>query len=340
MDVFALTRALVDIDSITPNETVIGDWLYEYLEPLAARYDGEIERMEVAPGRDNIWVRWGRPEIVFSTHMDTVPPFIPSREDDEHVWGRGACDTHGICAAMIKASEALLEEGVRDFGILLVVGEEVDGLGAAFANERAPAEVRYLINGEPTSNQLALGSKGTLRLEIRASGKAAHSAYPELGDSAIEKLLDNLESLRRVDWPTDPVLGPSTLNIGVMRGGEAANIVPDRAEASVVIRVVSDLAALKKLAFDALDERVEVQVTTETPAVRLEAVDSFATCVVKYTTDIPKLTQWGRPLLLGPGTIHVAHTREERIAKQELTDAIGLYQRLVKRLKQEASIKA
>jgi len=333
MDAFEITRAMIDIDSVNPNETEIGQWLAEYLRPIADQYGGQLEVVEVEPGRNNVWAHWGDPEVVLSTHMDTVPPHIKSSEDDEFIWGRGACDTHGICAAMIKAVEGLLAEGVRGFGILLVVGEEVDGLGARFANHSPPASIKYLINGEPTSNLLALGSKGTVRIDLEAKGKAAHSAYVELGDSAIDKLLDNLQSLREVEWPTNPVLGPSTLNIGVIKGGVASNIIPDRASAQIVIRVVSDLEELKALAFGALDDRVEATLVTETPAVHLEALDGFETCVVKYTTDIPKLTNWGKPLLLGPGTIHVAHTLEEHIAKKEITEAVDLYQRLVKQLK-------
>jgi len=333
MDVFELTRALIDIDSVNPHEEKIGDFLFDYLRPLVSKYGGEIEKQKVEPGRNNVWAYWGQPEVVFSTHMDTVPPFIPSKEDDEYVWGRGACDTHGLCAAMLKALEALLADGVRDVGVLLVVGEEVDGAGAVFANGRTPAGVRYLINGEPTSNQLALGSKGTVRLDITAKGKAAHSAYPELGDSAVEKLLDNLDALRKVEWPVDSVLGESTMNIGTLEAGPAPNIISDHASASVVIRVVSDLEELKKIAFDALDDRVTATVVTETPAIQLKAVDGFETSIVKYTTDIPKLTNWGQPLLLGPGTIHVAHTLEERVPKSEVREAVELYQRLVKQLK-------
>ena len=333
MDVFAITRAMIDIESITPNEEKIGDWLYGYVRPLAERYGGKIEKIEVEPGRNNVWAWWGTPEVVFSTHMDTVPPFIPSREDEEYVYGRGACDTHGLCAAMLKALEALLEEGVRDLGLLLVIGEEIDGRGAHFANQNPPPGVRYLINGEPTENKLALGSKGSLRLEIDAKGKAAHSAYPELGDSAIEKLLDNLQALRKVQWPTHPVLGPSTLNIGVLSGGPAANIIADHASASVVIRVVDDLEQLQKMALAALDNRVTAKVTTATPAIHMEPLDGFETSVVKYTTDIPKLSNWGKPLLLGPGTIHVAHTLDERVSKKEVAAAVGLYTRLVKQLK-------
>ena len=332
MHVFELTRALIDIDSVTPNEGPIGDYLYEYVRRPAEKYDGQIEKMPVAEGRNNVYAAWGAPEIVFSTHMDTVPPFIASSEDDENIWGRGAADTHGIAASMLKAVEALLAEGERDLGVLFVVGEEVDGIGAETAN-RNPPDVRYLINGEPTENRLGLGTKGALRIELEAEGKAAHSAYVELGESAIDKLLDNLESLRKIEWPVDEILGPGTLNIGTISGGEAANVIPDRAGASIVIRVVSDLEQLKELAFSAFDDRVRATVASECPAVHLKSLPGFETSIVKYATDIPKLTNWGRPLLIGPGTIHVAHTLEERVPKKQLLEAVDLYRKLFKQLR-------
>lgn len=337
MNAFEITRALIDIDSVTPREEQIGDWLFDYVRPLAERYGGQVQKIEVEPGRNNVWAWWGTPEIVFSTHMDTVPPHIPSKEDDEFIWGRGACDTHGLCSAMLKSLEGLLEEGARDLGLLLVVGEEVDGRGAAFANQSPPDGVRYLINGEPTENVLALGSKGALGLKLTATGTAAHSAYEELGESAINKVLDNLQSLRAVEWPSDPVLGDTTLNIGTIEGGIAANVIPDKASATLMIRVVTDLAELKAQALAAFDDRVEVETFAYSEAVHLKAVEGFPTSVVKYTTDIPKLTKWGQPLLLGPGTIHVAHKLEERVPKKEITDAIELYTRLVKQLKTETT---
>lgn len=335
MNLFELTRALVDIDSITPNELAIGDFFYDYLRPLAEKHGGRIERSEVTPGRNNVFVAWGKPEVVFSTHMDTVPPFIPSREDEDYIWGRGSCDTHGIAASMIKAIEALLEAGVRDLGLLLVVGEEIDGIGAMHANQSPPG-AKYLINGEPTENKLGIGSKGSLRVDLEAKGRAAHSAYVELGDSAIDKLLDNLQALRALQLPVDPVLGPSTLNIGTISGGDAGNIIADHAAAAVVVRVVADLDELQQLVLGALDDRVEARVATATPAIHLKSLPGFATGVVKYTTDIPKLTQWGEPLLLGPGSIHVAHTSEERISKKQMLEAVELYQKLVKQLKDSA----
>ncbi|MDE3165048.1 MAG: M20/M25/M40 family metallo-hydrolase, partial [Acidobacteriota bacterium] len=224
MTVFELTRALVDIESITNNEERVGKYLYDYLEPLAARYGGAIERMEVEPRRFNVFAQWGEPLIVtLSTHMDTVPPFIASREDEEHIWGRGACDTKGIIASMIQAVEALLAAGQRGIGLLFVVGEERNSAGA-YKAAQTPRGSRYIINGEPTENRLALGSKGALRYEVCCHGKMAHSAYPELGDSAIEKLLDTLAAIRRVPLPVDGLLGASTLNIGTLSGGRAPNV--------------------------------------------------------------------------------------------------------------------
>ena len=335
MDAFELTRSLIDINSVTPNECEIGEFLFECLKPLAERHGGIIERQEVEPGRNNVWAHWGEPEIVFSTHMDTVPPFIPSKEDSEFIWGRGACDTHGIAAAMIKALEALLAQGVRGLGLLLVVGEEVDGAGARHANRHAPP-VRYLINGEPTENLLAVASKGTLGFTVRASGRACHSAYPELGRSATDLLLDRLNRLREIDWPSDPVLGATTVNIGTLDAGPAPNIVADYASAAVVIRVVSDIDELKALAMAALNG-VDVEFFSHTPALRLHRIEGFETSIVKYTTDIPKLTNWGRPLLIGPGSIHHAHTVEERIPKAQIREAIGLYERLAMSLKDSGS---
>src|SRR5580692_10461535 len=193
MNVFELTRALIDIESISGNEELVGRYLYDYLAPLAARHAGSIELIEVEPRRFNVLAQWGdRLDVTLSTHIDTVPPFIPSSEDEIHIHGRGACDTKGIIAAMIKAIEALLEAGQRNFGMLLVVGEERSSVGAYHAAAH-PRGSRYLINGEPTENHLALGSKGALRYQVAATGKLAHSAYPHLGHSAIHSLLDALQ---------------------------------------------------------------------------------------------------------------------------------------------------
>ncbi|HWQ52778.1 MAG TPA: M20/M25/M40 family metallo-hydrolase [Bryobacteraceae bacterium] len=333
MNVFELTRALVDIESITDNEERVGCYLSDYLAPLVERHGGKLERIEVEPHRYNVLAWWGSaPIVTLSTHMDTVPPFYPSREDETHIWGRAAADTKGIIASMIKATEALLEGGTRNFGLLFVVGEERNSAGAYHA-AKTPRGSRFLINGEPTGNQLALGSKGALRYEIEARGRMAHSAYPELGESAILKLLDTLETLRRIELPVDDVLGPATLNIGTIAGGRAPNIVPDSARAEVMIRLVNNSAGIRAAVARAAEGRAEARPVLEIPAVRLGSVPGIPTTVVAYTTDIPAFGgAWGQPFLIGPGSIHVAHTLEERVPKSELLEAVNIYQHMVARL--------
>ena len=282
MNVFELTRALVDIESITNNEERAGNYLYDYLAPLAALYDGHIERMEVEPRRFNVFAQWGEPlTVTLSTHIDTVPPFFTSREDTDFIWGRGACDTKGIIASMIKAVEALLENGQRGIGLLFVVGEERNSAGA-YKAAQTPRGSRYLVNGEPTENRLALGSKGALRYEVYATGKMAHSAYPELGESAIDKLLDFLADIRRIPLPVDPLLGPGTLNIGTLAGGRAPNVIADEARADIMVRLVGDSSEIKTALTQAAAGRAELREIIEIPAVRLAAVEDIPTTVVAY----------------------------------------------------------
>jgi acetylornithine deacetylase len=333
MNVFELTRALVDIESITNNEERVGNYLYDYLAPLAARFDGRLERIEVEPRRFNVFAQWGHSlTATLSTHMDTVPPFFASRDDGENIWGRASCDTKGIIASMIKAVEALLEAGDRNFGLLFVVGEERNSAGA-YRAARTPRGSRYIVNGEPTENKMALGSKGALRYEAVATGKMAHSAYPELGDSAIHKLVDALADMRRIPLPVDPLLGPSTLNIGTLSGGRAPNVVADEARAEIMVRLVGDSAETKAALARAAEGRAELREILEIPALRLNSIDGIPTTVVAFTTDIPAFAgQWGEPFLIGPGSIHVAHTLEERVAKSQLTEAVELYQRIVRHL--------
>ena len=332
MHPFALTRALVDIDSTTNQEKQVGDFLFAHLSALAARSNGQIERMAVAPERDNIFVSWGVPVVTFSTHMDTVPPFFASREDDEFLWGRGACDAKGIIASMIAAVEKLLAVGTRNLGLLFVVGEERNSAGAKAA-AALPRGSRFLINGEPTENRLALGSKGALRYEVVAQGKLAHSAYPELGHSAIHALLDILQDIRRIPLPEHALLGRSTLNVGTIRGGRAPNVVADEARAEIMFRTVGDPAAIRAAVLAVIAGRAEAHEVLHTPALQLTAFDGLRTTVVAFATDIPTFDgAWGKPFLIGPGSIHVAHTAEERIAKKELLEAVEIYTRMATRL--------
>jgi len=332
MNAIELTRALVDIESITNNEHEVGEFLFAYLSDLAARTGGTAERMDVEPGRFNVFASWGEPRVTLTTHMDVVPPFFPSREDDEHIYGRGACDAKGIIASMVGAVEELLAQGRRGFGLLFVVGEERNSAGA-FAAGRNPRGSRFLMNGEPTENQLALGSKGALRYEIVAHGRMAHSAYPELGESAIEKLLDVLEKIRKVRLPEDAVLGRSTMNIGTISGGRAPNVIPDKARAEILIRLVADPEPIRRAINEAAAGRVEANEVLSVPALRLNSLDDLPTTVVSFTTDIPAFGgAWGEPFLIGPGSIQVAHTLDEKISKQQLNEAVQIYRTMVERL--------
>ncbi len=332
MNVIELTRALVDIESITNNEKAVGAYLVQCLSELASRTGGFAEAIEVEPGRSNVFACWGTPVVTLSTHMDIVPPFFPSREDEDNIYGRGACDAKGIIAAMIGAAEKLLAEGVRNFGLLFVVGEERNSAGA-YAAARQPRGSRYLINGEPTENKLALGSKGTLRYELIARGRMAHSAYPELGDSAIDKLLDALQEIRRFPLPEDPVLGRGTLNIGTICGGRAPNVIPDEARAELMFRLVSDAGPVRAAVAKAAAGRVEAVEVLCVPAVRLRTFEDLPSTVVAFTTDIPAFGgAWGEAFLIGPGSIHVAHTLDEKVSKRQLVEAVEIYTRMVRRL--------
>jgi len=340
MHPFEMTRALIDIESITENEKQVGEYLLSYLSALAARTGGKVEAMEVSPLRFNVYAEWGRPLVVMSTHMDTVPPFIASSEDDETIYGRGACDAKGLIAAMIAAAEKLIASGTRNFGLLFVVGEEKNSAGAEAA-ARSPRGTKYLINGEPTESKVALGSKGILRYEIVASGKMAHSAYPHLGESAIEKLLDALEAIRRIPLPEDSVLGRTTLNIGTITGGRAPNIIPDAAKAELAIRIVGDGRIIDQALRDAVGTRAVVREILTLPAMRFAALDGLASSVVAFTTDIPVLSPaWGEPFLFGPGSIHVAHTTDEKISKRELLDAVDTYATMTRTLLKRAAADA
>src|SRR5947208_2809086 len=332
MDPFRLTRHLVDIESVTGNEAAVGAALYDELYTLGYT----VHKMPVAHGRFNVVATLDQtPQIVFSTHMDTVPPFIPSSEDSDNIYGRGSCDAKGIAAAQIAACERLRKEGAA-VGMLFLVGEERDSLGAKVANE-SPLGSRFLINGEPTENKIATASKGALRLQLTARGKMAHSAYPELGESAIEKLLTAIERLRAMELPVNPEVGPCTLNIGLIEGGRAPNVIPDHARAQMLYRLVGPSEELRQQITKQVDGLAETEFVLEIPFMKLRTVEGIESMVAKFTTDIPALTKWGDPVLLGPGSIHVAHTEREYISKKQLHDAVELYSTVARQLLESSS---
>ena len=333
IDPIALTRQLVDIESTTYHEGQCGAFLHQYL--VGQGYNVEKQRVEQpelarTPGggtgdRFNLYASMpgASPKITLSTHFDTVPPYFASTEDDTWVCGRGSCDAKGILASQVAAAEKLHAGGVP-VGLLYVVGEERDSAGAKVANLDGHGS-RFLINGEPTENKLALATKGALRVELRAKGKMAHSAYPELGDSAIEKLVNVLHDLLAAELPIDPEIGPSTLNIGIMSGGRAPNVIPDAAEAHLLIRLVGPSENVKTVVERVVAGRVDVAYSLDLKTVRMKRIEGWETMIAKYATDISSLTAWGEPMLLGPGTILVAHTPDEKVLKSELRAAVDKY---------------
>lgn len=330
MNVFELTRELIDIPSVTGEELAVGQYLSDYLERLGYR----VEKQEIGADRFNVLATSeARGRIVFSTHMDTVPPFIAASEDNDFIYGRGSCDAKGIIAAQIFAAERLRSNGVNDIGLLFTVDEELSSHGAQAANRHARArECQYLINGEPTDSRLATGTKGSVRVFITTEGRAAHSAYPEAGESAIEKLLDILQDIRGCRWPEGSFFGTTTCNIGVISGGTRPNVIPDHARAELQIRLGIDIEHVKRVLEDIVATRGRLEYASAHNPVRLFSIPGFDECVVRFTTDVPYLSQWGKPLLLGPGSILDAHTEHEKISKRELDDAVGLYVRLARQL--------
>jgi acetylornithine deacetylase len=336
IDPVQLTRQLCEIESTTYNEGAVGDFLADFL----AGRGWAVEKTPVPQPNDGIQgcPRWNvyagmageSPDLVFSTHMDTVPPYIPFSEDEDFMYGRGVSDAKGILAGQVAAAEALRAEGFK-IGMLFVSGEERDSAGARAAN-LTPKGNRYLINGEPTDNRLALASKGALRASLKCTGRMAHSAYPELGDSAVHKLVEVLGKLVALELPVDEYAGPTTLNIGQISGGHAPNVIADHAEAQVLVRLVGDSAPVRAAILEAAAGIAEVSFTLDLAFVRLRAIEGLPTMIAKFATDIPMLTNWGEPLLLGPGSIHVAHTPDEKLSKKELGEAVELYVKVARQL--------
>ena len=328
IDPVELTRSLVDIDSTTGREGEAGRWLARRLRDLGY----EVVEQQVTDDRFNVYAHLGTPPgVVYSTHVDCVPPFYPSHQERGLVFGRGACDAKGILAAQVTAAERLRAAGETRLALLFVVGEERGSDGARVANHQAPKGVRFLINGEPTDNRLGVATRGLLRVRFHAKGRAAHSSFPELGDSAIDKLLDALMVIRGVALPDDPLLGRTHYTVGLIEGGVAPNVVSPHASAELLFRTVGDGTRVRD-ALRVVEGLVGIEHVLDIPAVRMHTVSGFETAIFPYTTDVPQLTAWGTPILVGPGSIHVAHTEHEHISVDELHAAVGIYESLATRL--------
>jgi acetylornithine deacetylase len=325
MDLFELTKALMQIPSPSGEEEKAVSFLKQYLESTGF----QVEMQTVSENRCNIFAKLGEPEVVLSTHIDTVKPFLPVEEDNYSIYGRGACDAKGIMAAQIKALERLKQSGFQNIGLLIVVGEEGGSDGAKAANH-LDNKCRFLICGEPTDNRLAIGSKGAARVELKTKGKAGHSAYPEQGESAIVKLLDIIQEWRTIEFPTDPTLGETTWNLGIIEGGTGANVIPDSARAEMMFRLVTDVSIVKELLQKKTQDKGEIIYKFEANPIKMNPIKGFETTVVSFATDVPLLYNWGKPFLIGPGSILKAHSAEESVPKHELRKAVDLYCSLVK----------
>ena len=327
-DVESLTRALVDIDSTTGREQEVGAWLAAFLRDCGYR----VSEQPVSEGRFNVFAQLDAPpRVVFSTHFDCVPPYVPFRQERGMLFGRGSCDAKGILAAQFMAVERLRAAGESRVAMLFVAGEERGSDGARVANDHAPEGVGFLVNGEPTDNRLGQATRGVLRVRLHARGRAAHSSFPELGESAIDKLLDALMVLRGVTLPEDPLLGRTHYTVGLIEGGVAPNVVSPHASAELLYRIVGEGAPVRA-ALSVVEQLVTIEPVLDIPAVRMHTLPGFDTAVFPYTTDVPLLTRWGTPLLLGPGSIHVAHTDDEHVAIEELRQAVELYERVARQL--------
>ncbi len=330
MNLFELTKSLINIPSISGDEQAVGFFLRDYLESLG----WTVELQAVSANQNNVIAYLNStPRVFLSTHIDVVPPHIPASEDDEKIYGRGACDAKGIAASQIYAAEELRKQNISDIGLLFTVEEEEGGAGAKAANNHPiAAKCEYIINGEPTDNDLAIGSKGSLRFFIKTTGVAGHSAYPEMGESAIEKLLDVLNDVLKIEFPPDEFFGETTNNIGTISGGLKTNIIAPNAEAGLHLRTTGDEKPILEKFKEVIGERGEIEVMSVSKPVKMFAVEGFKQKVVRFTTDIPHLSNWGTPLLLGAGSILVAHTKGEFVLKKDLETAVELYVNLVKKL--------
>ena len=322
-----LTRQLVDIDSTTGREGEVAAFLATTLRDLGYR----VTEQPLDNGRFNVIASVDQPVLVFSTHFDCVPPFFASYEKAGFLYGRGACDAKGILCAQIAAAERLRAAGETRVGLVFVAGEERGSDGARAANALASG-CRFLVNGEPTDNRLATGTRGVYRVKLKAIGRAAHSSLPELGESAIDKLLDALVIARGLDWPSDADLGRTYYTIGLISGGVAPNVVSPSAEAELMFRTIGLPDDLRRLLDEHLAGLVSVEDILVVPPVRLMTLPGFQNAAFAFTTDIPFLDRWGSPLLIGPGSVSVAHTSDERVAIGELHEAVDLYERIAREL--------
>jgi acetylornithine deacetylase len=323
----SLLSELVAIPSVTGSEEPV----LAFLERRYASSGWIVDSMEVAPDRRNLFVHRGHPSVVLTTHADTVPPFFPPRREGDVLMGRGACDAKASLAAQAIALEELARDGTSEVGLLVLVGEERGSDGALAANRR-PHLARYLVGGEPTGSRFVAGSKGCLRIEVEARGVSGHSSEPSTGRSAVDPLLEFLNSLRAMKLPEHPTFGATTMNIGVLQAGTAPNVIAESARAEIIFRTGEPIETLLAHIRPMAQGRVEVRVGYRSDPVSFRCPKESPGEIVSFACDLPLLPAWGEPILFGPGSIRDAHGAEERVSLAEVASAVGVYVGLVRGL--------
>ena len=319
---------IMGVESTSGMENSVADHIKDNFAPPGA----ELEIQEISNGTRNLFYKWGNPRIIFCSHFDTVPPYIPPRIEGDTIYGRGSCDAKGQIAVLAEVCKKLHEKGETNFGLLMLAGEEVGSYGARRANELITG-CEYVIVGEPTENKLIKAQKGNMLAEVEFFGKAFHSGYPEHGDNAIQRMVDFVNALNALEFPVDPVLGETTYNIGNLSADNARNIVSDHVSMKIFFRttfLTHEILIEKVLSI--IDENTKIEFAYGDPPIEFHTIEGFETGVVSYGSDAPELTNLGKPLLYGPGSIFNAHTDNEHITIPEIEkaveDLLDIYEKL------------
>ena len=348
---------LLNIDSTSGKEASLADMLVAEMSAPGR----DVRTFDVGDGTVNILVSWGVPEVVFCTHLDTVPPYIAPSSDGDLVRGRGTCDAKGQIFAMYEACKVLESKGYDGFALLLLAGEETGSFGAkAFRGQHPGAE--WVIVGEPTDNCMASASKGTKAFEVEFTGKAFHSGYPEHGTSAVNLFNDFMNALRSIVFPSDDILGNTTWNIGRLSSDNPQNILSDRltcrvyfrttfASDEMVCNIMRNIAGPDaKLRFgrprvqDGSDivakevapwqKAMSVKALGGDTPTSYETFPEFPAKPVSFGSDAPQLTNFRRKILCGPGSILVAHRDDEHVLISDIAQAVENYVKMFEKIRE------
>ncbi|MBS1515269.1 MAG: M20/M25/M40 family metallo-hydrolase [Bacteroidetes bacterium] len=322
---------ILKIESTTGSENTLAHFIAEKYTPAGM----QCKIQNTSDGRVNLFFTIGKPKIVFNSHMDTVPPYIPPTFTDDIIYGRGSCDAKGQLAYLWQAANELIAEGEKDFGLLMTFSEEIGSIGARFANEML-TDTKYIIVGEPTENKLITSSKGTHFIKVTVRGKSCHSGYPQYGDSAINTMREFLDRLDKINFPMDEVMGDTPYNIGELHANNAQNVVPDLVTFNLFIRTTfASYPVFQQMLESIKGDKIELEFILNKGPIKFHTVEGFETGVVAYGTDAPSFTNVPNKILYGPGTILVAHTENEHIYIKDLYRAVEDVKKIFRKLKED-----